>query len=455
MTKPSIQDPRRHLPSVDRLLAEPEFEHLAELYGRDQVRSRARQELEALRRHLGVRGGIEAEAIDSEVAAMRSRIIAGLNAELGQGLQRVLNATGIFLHTNLGRAPLPSSMAAALPPFLDAYCDLEYDLHQGRRGERNRRATRLLKALTGAEGALVANNNAGALVLVLSALAQGREVVVSRGELVEIGGSFRIPDILQAAGATLIEVGTTNRTRLADYAAAIGPNTALLLKVHPSNYLVSGFVESVAAGPLAKLAHDHQLPLLMDEGSGLLRPHPAPQLAGHPSFQELLLEGCDLVCGSGDKLLGGPQAGLLVGGAKLVERCRRHPLYRALRPDRTTFWALEAVLRLHLSGEPLPIDRLWIDPAALRQRLASVATRLDCRIIEAEAFIGGGAAPEKPIPGEALALPGDSGLLERLRAGEPPLIGYLREGALILDLRTIDPDDDEALVAAVLAATAG
>jgi L-seryl-tRNA(Ser) seleniumtransferase len=454
MTEPSIQDPRRRLPSVDRLLAEPEFEHLAKLYGRDQVRSRLRLELESLRNRLAVSGGSESESIDSAMAALRLRVSGGLVAELGRGLKRVLNATGIFLHTNLGRAPLPRDIAAELPAFLNAYCDLEFDLEAGRRGERNRRATRLLEALTGAEGALVANNNAGALVLVLSTLAKGREVVVSRGELVEIGGSFRVPDILQAAGATLVEVGTTNRTRLSDYANAIGPDTGLLLKVHPSNYLVSGFVESVAAEPLARLAHDHQLPMLMDEGSGLLRPHPAPQLAGHPSFQELLVNGCDLVCGSGDKLLGGPQAGLLAGRADLVERCRRHPLYRALRPDRTVFCALEAVLRLHLSGGSLPIDRLWPDPQAHRARLVLLAGRLSAKVVEAQAFIGGGAAPEKPIPGDALALPGESALLERLRAGEPPVIGYIREGALILDLRTIDPEDDEALAAAVLEAMA-
>lgn len=452
MTDTSIQDLRRRIPSVDRLLAEPDFERLIELYGRDQVRQRLRQELEALRQKLGEPGDTGIEAIEAEVTALRSRVIEGLEAELGRGLKRVLNATGIFLHTNLGRAPLPRSIAAELPPFLDAYCDLELDLDRGRRGERNRRAARLLTALTGAEGALVANNNAGALVLVLSALARGREVIVSRGELVEIGGSFRIPDILEAAGARLVEVGTTNRTRVADYERAIGAETALLLKVHPSNYLVSGFVESVAAKSLADLAHQHQLPMLMDEGSGLLSPHSAPQLSGHPSFRELIEDGCDLVCGSGDKLLGGPQAGLLVGRGEMVEQCRRHPLYRALRPDRTVFGTLEAVLRLHLAGVPLPIDRMWLDPALQKSRLEQVASRLGARIIDSEAFVGGGAAPERPIPGEALALPGDSSLLERLRAGDPPVMGYIREGALILDLRTVDPADDEDLIAAVLSA---
>jgi L-seryl-tRNA(Ser) seleniumtransferase len=305
--------------------------------------------------------------------------------------------------------------------------------------------------LTGAEGALVANNNAGALVLVLSSLARGREVVVSRGELVEIGGSFRIPDILEAAGATLVEVGTTNRTRIADYAKVIGPETALLLKVHPSNYRVSGFVESVDIPALVELGREHNLPVLMDEGSGLLRPHPAPQLVGHPSFQELLASGCDLVCGSGDKLLGGPQAGLLAGKQELVERCRRHPLYRALRPDRTVFAALESVLRMHLAGEPIPLDRMWLDPALQHDRLERVAERLGAEVVAAEAFLGGGAAPERPVQGEALALRGDSTLLERLRQGDPPVIAYVREKGLILDLRTVDPEDDELLMEAVRA----
>ena len=349
---------------------------------------------------------------------------------------------------------MPRGIADSLVPLLNAYCDLEFDLSAGRRGERNRRAERLIEAVTGAEGALVANNNAGALVLVLSSLAHGREVVVSRGELVEIGGSFRIPDILGAAGAILVEVGTTNRTRIADYERAIGPNTALLLKVHPSNYRVSGFVEEVEIPALVELGRVRDLPVLMDEGSGLLRPHTAPQLAGHPSFQQLLAAGCDLVCGSGDKLLGGPQAGILAGRKDLVDRCRRHPLYRALRPDRTVFAALEAVLRMHLAGEPLPLDRMWSDPGLLRQRLERVGARLGADIVPADGYLGGGAAPERPVPGHALALPGESAVLERLRQGDPPVIGYLHEGRLILDLRTVDPEDDETLIAAVEAASA-
>jgi L-seryl-tRNA(Ser) seleniumtransferase len=249
------------------------------------VRQQVRQEIDLLRRRLAseVSGASStAELGEGVIQAVVSELQRGVGSEL----RRVLNATGIFLHTNLGRAPLPRAIATRLPALLDAYCDLELDLESGRRSERNRRAELLLTTLTGAEGALVANNNAGALVLVLATLARDREVVVSRGELVEIGGSFRVPDILRAAGARLVEVGTTNRTRVADYETAIGPETALLLKVHPSNYRISGFVAVVGTEELVALARSREVPMVVDEGSGLLRPHPAPQLVGHESVQE-------------------------------------------------------------------------------------------------------------------------------------------------------------------------
>ncbi|HEX6898777.1 MAG TPA: L-seryl-tRNA(Sec) selenium transferase [Thermoanaerobaculia bacterium] len=442
---------RRGLPPVDRLLSHPSVECLVPLYGRDQLRVQARLALDELRARFTAESAESPspEEVERAVAGLPVRIAEGIAARLGGPLRRMLNATGIFLHTNLGRAPLPETVAHGLPPLLDAYCDLEFDLETGKRGQRNRRVERLLTALTGAEAATVVNNNAAALVLALSALAKDREVVVSRGELVEIGGSFRIPEIMAATGARLVEVGATNRTRLADYEKAIGPGTALLLKVFPSNFRQTGFVASVAPGQLVELGRRAGVPVLVDEGSGLLRPHAAPQLAEHPSLAELVDQGCDLVCGSGDKLLGGPQAGLLAGRSELVERCRRHPLFRALRPDRMALAALEGVLRLHLAGTPLPVDRLWPDPAAHRVRLERVATALGAEIVAAEAFLGGGSAPETPIPGEALSLPGSDDLLARLRGGEPPVVGYLRQGRLILDLRTVAPEDDEALVSAV------
>ncbi|MEA2692374.1 MAG: L-seryl-tRNA(Ser) seleniumtransferase [Acidobacteriota bacterium] len=458
MEDTTTRDARRAIPAVDRLLADPDVTKLLSLYGRDQVRVQARRELDGMRAWLAT--DPPAGEVDAALAALPQRIGEGLAAALGPPLQRVLNATGIFLHTNLGRAPLPRSVADALPELLTAYCDLEIDLGTGRRGQRNGRVERLLTAATGAEAAVVVNNNAAALVLALAALAPGREVVVSRGELVEIGGSFRIPEILAAAGARLVEVGATNRTRLGDYRAALRPETALLLKVFPSNFRLIGFVAAVSPEELCGLGREAGVPVLVDEGSGLLTSHPAPQLADHPSLSRLIAAGCDLVCGSGDKLLGGPQAGILAGRRDLLERCRKHPLYRALRPDRAGLATLEAVLRLHLAGAPLPLDRLWADPAEQRRRLERVAAEIGteigapigAEIAPAEAFLGGGSAPEAPIPGEALALPGDPELLARLRRGEPPVVGYLREGRLLLDLRTVDPEDDVALVAAIVAA---
>ena len=476
---PDAADPRRRLPSVDRVLAMPALQRLVELYGRGLVRVQVRKELDQVRKELdllrqeigGEPGPARREPDGSGGSAgngqaptpsldeISDRVRAGVEEAVGPPLRRVLNATGILLHTNLGRAPLPREVAAALPPLLDAYCDLEIELASGRRGERNRRCERLLGLLTGAEAALVANNNAAALVLALAALAAGREVIVSRGELVEIGGSFRIPEILAAAGARLVEVGTTNRTRLEDYRRAVTPATALLLKVHPSNYRIVGFAESVPAAALAGLAAETGLPLLVDEGAGLLRPLQLAHaggaaLRGHESHEELLAAGASLVCGSGDKLLGGPQAGLLLGRRELVERCRRHPLYRALRPSRLAYAALEAVLRRRLADEPGALEALWPDPVEHERRVRAAAAALDGEVVPAEAFVGGGAAPDAPIPGPAVALPGDERLLRRLRLGDPSVVGYLREGRLLLDLRTVAPEDDAALLGAVRAARA-
>lgn len=457
MASSRISDPRRQIPPVDQVLAQPSIRGLTALYGREQVRVQVRAELDAARRELAQTGAGEVDRQNQSpgrfLAGLEQGVRRRLQQALGPPLRRVLNATGILLHTNLGRAPLPRAVAEALPRRLDAYCDLELDLETGRRGDRNHRAERLLTALTGAEAALVVNNNAAALLLALAAHAEGREVVVSRGELVEIGGSFRIPEILKTGGARLVEVGTTNRTRERDYEQALSGETALLLKVYPSNYRISGFVEDVSPAALARLGRRHGLATLIDEGSGLLVPYDAPQLADHPSFRSLVVDdGCDLVCGSGDKLLGGPQAGLLVGRREAVQACRRHPLYRPLRPDRAALATLEEVLRGWLSGATKPLDGLWPDPEAHRVRLVRAAEALGAEIVEAEAFIGGGSAPERPIPGEALALDASTALAEALRSGEKPVVGYLREGRLVLDLRTVDPADDGDLIEAVLQA---
>ena len=449
---PSVDsDRRRQLPAVDRVLADPRLVPIQSLYGSEAVATQVRTELAELRQELAD-GHLAGEELARRLSRIPDRLRERLEARLGAPLSRVLNATGIFLHTNLGRAPLPATVAERLAELSTAACDLELDLATGRRGDRAGRLAGLLTELTGAAAARVTNNSAAGLLLALAALASGREVVVSRGELVEIGGSFRIPEILAAAGARIVEVGTTNRTRLADYENAIGPATALLLKVHASNFRIAGFVAAVEAPALADLAHRHGLLLVADEGAGLLRPHPAPALAGHPSVSELLAAGCDLVVGSGDKLLGGPQSGILLGRREVVERCARHPIYRAVRPGRLVTAALDGVLRLHLAGRPLPIDRLWASAQDLERRLAPLAARLGAEVLPAPAFVGGGAAPEIPIPGPALALPGDERVAARLRAGGdglPPVLGVLRDGRLWLALRTLDPADDETLARAV------
>jgi L-seryl-tRNA(Ser) seleniumtransferase len=411
-------------------------------------------ELDSLRARISA-GDLDEESFAIAVAQLPQQVASGLAREFGLPLHRVINATGIFLHTNLGRSPLPYQVATRIAGFLDAYCDLEYQLTSGRRGDRNLRVDRLLQAATGAEGGILVNNNASALILMLSALASGKEVIVSRGELVEIGGSFRIPDILTAAGVELVEVGTTNRTRTEDYEGAITDRTGLLLKVYPSNYRQIGFTSSVEPAALVELGQRRGVPVVVDEGSGLLRPNPAPQLRDHPSLSELMKLGCELACGSGDKLLGGPQAGLIVGRREFVDRCHRSPLYRALRPDRFTYAGVEEVLRMHLAGSPMPVSRMWADVDEHRKRLEAVGGALGAQIVPAEGFLGGGSAPEQPIPGEALAMPGRTQWLDDLRHGVPPVIGYIREGLLILDLRTVDPRDDEALIEAVKRAREG
>jgi L-seryl-tRNA(Ser) seleniumtransferase len=446
-------DLRRRIPAVDVILQDRQFAAAEGLYGRELVRVQVRRALDELRAEVSSEG-LLAEELDRRLARLPQLVNERLGKELGRPMARVLNATGIFLHTNLGRAPLPRGVVERIRGALDAYCDLEFRLADGCRGDRNQRVEGLLQAATGAEAGIVVNNNTAALVLILSSLAARRDVVVSRGELVEIGGSFRIPDILEMAGVRLVEVGTTNRTRASDYERAIGPRTGLLLKVFPSNYRQIGFTSSVDVAQLVAVGRRHGVAVAVDEGSGLLLPHRAPQLAGHPSLRELVAAGCDLACGSGDKLLGGPQAGLIVGRRELVESCRRNPLYRALRPDRFTYAGIEELLRLHITGSELPIDRLWSSGEEYERRLRRLSGELDAEVVEAEAFVGGGSAPERPIVGEALSLPGLNQLLEELRTGDPPVVGYLREGRLILDPRTVDPADDEVLIGAVRAARA-
>jgi L-seryl-tRNA(Ser) seleniumtransferase len=370
-------------------------------------------------------------------------------------LRRVLNATGVVVHTNLGRAPLAEEALARVVEAGRGYSNLEYDLVRGERGSRQGHVGAVLRRLTGAEAVLVVNNNAAAVLLALAALAEGREVVVSRGELIEIGDGFRIPEVLARSGARLVEIGTTNRTRAADYERAIGPQTAVVLRVHQSNFRVVGFEERPRLEEVAEVAQRHSLPLVDDLGSGHVSASNRLLLGQEePTARDSLEAGADLVCFSGDKLLGGPQAGIVLGRADLVERLRRHPLQRALRIDKLSLAALEGTLLLHLEApERIPVLRtLAQETSQVRDRAERLAAATGGEIEETVGRVGGGALPLAELPSFACAL--EESLAEPLRAGEPPLVGVVRDGRLLLDCLTLtDAEADEA-AAAVRAARA-
>ena len=384
-------------------------------------------------------------------SALAPELRRRVRAALEPSLRPVLNATGVVLHTNLGRAPLAESALARVQAVAEGYANLELDLATGGRGSRQDHVAALVCELTGAEAAICVNNGAAALVLALAALAGGREIVVSRGQLVEIGDGFRIPEIVQSAGARLREVGTTNRTGLADYRGALGAETGALLCVHPSNYRVVGFTGGVEARELAQIAHEASLPLVYDVGSGALLE--MPELAGEPLASEALRDGCDLVCFSGDKLLGGPQAGILAGTADAIAACRRHPLARALRIDKLSLAALEATLRIYRDPQraraELPVLRAVLEPAAdVRARAERLAARIGGTVIETVARVGGGALPLAELPSFGVRLEGDADqLAARLRAGEPAVLARVSDGALVLDCRTLG-DADAARISA-------
>jgi L-seryl-tRNA(Ser) seleniumtransferase len=421
----------RDLPSVDEL-ARTVDDPLAVDAAR-RVIDLARDELRA-----GADPGDLGERLRDELAGTRR-----------PRLQRVLNATGVLVHTNLGRAPLALAALERLHEVGRGYSNLEYDLADGARGSRQDHVAGILQRLTGAEAALVVNNNAAAVLLALAALGEGREVLVSRGELIEIGDGFRIPDVLVRSGARLVEVGTTNRTRADDYERAIGPETALLLRVHQSNFRLVGFAEQPTTAELAAVARRHDLPLVDDLGSGVLVP-----LRDEPSAQDALAAGADLVCFSGDKLLGGPQAGIVVGRADLVERLRRHPLQRALRADKLTLAALEGTLGLYLEPEralrEVPVLRMLTEPPeAVRARAERLAESTGGTVEETVARVGGGALPLAELPSFACAV--EEQLAEPLRLGEPPVVAIVRDGRCLLDCRTLAEDELEDVAAAVAA----
>ena len=424
----TASDPRRAVPRTDTVLADPRVEEAARRLGREHVKAVVADHLEQVRR--------QQLAPEDVVDAVVDALPAG-----GTSLRRVVNATGVVVHTNLGRAPLSPVATEALVTAAGA-TDVELDLATGARGRRGRAALAALAAsVPTAESAHVVNNGAAALGLVLAALAPGRPVVIARGELVEIGDGFRIPELLEGFGARLREVGTTNRVTLADYERAVD-DAALVLKVHPSNFKVEGFTSAVPVAALATLP----VPVVVDTGSGLLRPH--PRLPDEPDATTVLGEGAALVTSSGDKLLGGPQCGLVLGRADLVERVRRHPVARALRVDKLTLAALEATL----TGGPTPVARaLATTPAELRQRAEELAAAIGppARAEGSSGRVGGGGAPGLEIPSWAVVLPED--LAEPLRLGATPVLGHVQRGRLLLDLLAVEPEQDEELAGLVRA----
>src|SRR3954466_8869651 len=427
----------RDLPSVDelardeRLAAEPPAVVVA---AARSALARAREEIKA----------------GDDPGDLVERALAELSSARAPALRRALNATGVIVHTNLGRAPLPDAALARALEVGRGYSNLEYDLGEGARGSRQDHVAGILRRLTGTEAALVVNNNAAAVLLALAALAEGREVLVSRGELIEIGDGFRIPDVLARSGARLREVGTTNRTRAADYERAIGPETALLLRVHQSNFRVVGFTEQPRLEELVRVGRSHGLPVVDDLGSGVLT-----RLEDEPSAKDALDAGADLVCFSGDKLLGGPQAGIVVGRGELVEKLRRHPLQRALRADKLTLAALEGTLALYLdparAAVEIPVLRMLQEPVkTVRARAERLAALVGGEVEQTTARVGGGARPRAELPGFAVAV--EETLAVPLREGHPPVVSIVREGRCLLDCRTVADAEVDELAAAVIAA---
>lgn len=440
----------RGLPAMHSLLAHDGAAPLAARFGRDALVDALRAELAAVRD--AVRAG-RGTVADAQGAGFFGRVEARLHVQRRLRLERVVNATGVVLHTNLGRAPLATQAIAALQEVAAGYSNLEFDLDRGERGSRHAHVEEILCRLTGAEAALVVNNCAAAVLLALTALARGGEVIVSRGELIEIGGAFRLPEVIAQSGATLVEVGTTNKTRVDDYARAITPSTRLILRCHPSNFRMLGFTEQPVRSHLAVLAREHGLPLVEDLGSGTLVDLRRFGLPTEPTVQACVREGGGLVTFSGDKLLGGPQAGVLVGPAPLVRQLREHPLQRALRIDKLSLAALAATLALYDGPVPaeqhVPALRMLAQPAAkvarraqaLQRRLRRVVPALSCTLCKGESLAGGGSLPGAGLPTSLLqvAMPGVAAevLARRMRQATPPVIGRIVDDCFTLDLRTV------------------
>src|SRR3712207_185061 len=483
MPEQTNADNLRALPSVDALLRTPEAQSIRERVGAEHLTALARAVTEGLRAELRARAESpreetngdgtttdEAVRVEASRAAMLSeaarRLAHAARAEESRGLRRVINATGVVLHTNLGRAPLSTAARRAVAREAAGYCTLEYDTEAGARGRRGERAEELLAELTGSEEALVVNNCAAAALLVLSVLARGGETIVSRGELVEIGGDFRVPDVMSQSGSTLVEVGTTNRTRLSDYEHAITERTRLVMRVHPSNYRIVGFTASPSLEELARLAHASGLPLYEDAGSGALFDLAPHGLSGEPVIRDSIAAGADVVTFSGDKLLGSAQAGLIVGRREIVARLRRSPLYRALRADKLALAALEATLDSYRRGEAarevpalrmLAATREEVEARArvfvrrLRKRVAEAGMTFE--IVEGASAVGGGSAPTTHPPTALVrvthATLSASALDESLRRGSPPVVARILDERVVIDLRTVADEEEQELADAL------
>lgn len=461
--KRPMPNPLSQLPSIDELLQADAVSSMIAAFGSGRVKSWARLAVEHLRAEMVNAPLIEA-ATKADLAAAAAIEIGRLRDEFSRSLLAgVINATGVVIHTNLGRAPLSENAKKAIAEAAAGYCTLEYDISTGKRGKRGRGAEELIASLTGSEAAVIVNNCASAAFLTLTTLAAGREVVISRGELVEIGGDFRVPDVLASSGITLKEVGTTNRTKLADYKKAIGENTAMLLRVHPSNYRIIGFTSSPGNAELAALAREKSVVFFEDAGSGALVDLSDFGLGDEPLISRSIAEGADLVAFSGDKLLGGPQSGIIVGRRELIETIRRHPLYRALRPDKLTYAALEATLLAYERGthfEEIPVLKMLSMPEAeIEKRANSFADELrsklpegryiDVDVIRGESAIGGGSAPGIHPETTLVALTGRTisadEIERRLRLGNPAVIARIAEDKVLIDLRTVRKDEEAEL----------
>jgi len=449
----------RRLPSVDRLLGEPLLVEAIVRYGRRLALTAIRETLEQVREEVRRGGGVPASQ------ALAARAVAHLRDHLAPTLRPVINATGVIIHTNLGRAPLSSAAQAALEGVAQGYSNLEYELEAGQRGERTVHAERLLCELTGAEAALVVNNNAGAVLLALNGLAAGRGVLISRGQLVEIGGGFRVPDVMRASGARLVEVGTTNRTHRRDYEQALAAQNdiALILRAHHSNFRMLGFTAEVELAELVEIAQAHGIAVMDDLGSGALLETADYGLAHEPMVQESIRAGAAVVCFSGDKLLGGPQAGIIVGQAASVNPLKRHPLARALRADKLCLAALQATLMHYLrdeATEQVPVWRMIAAPLAEIERRARRWRRrlrqagVSAEVIDGRSTVGGGSLPGETLPTRLLALtvPDPDRLAAALRRGEPPLVARIEEGRLLLDPRTVLAEQEADLLRCLLRA---